>query len=62
MPKLDASVPDETCWLDPDPVSRVPESRCCEFPPPTLGFHSGSVVKNLSAMQETYEMQVQSLG
>ena len=28
----------------------------------TLGFPSGSVVKNLSAMQEPQEPQVQSLG
>ena len=27
-----------------------------------MGFPSGSVVKNLPAMQETQEMQVQSLG
>ena len=28
----------------------------------SLGFQGGSAVKNLPAMQETHEMQVQSLG
>ena len=28
----------------------------------SLGFQGGSAVKNLSAMQETHEMQFQSLG
>ena len=45
-------------------VARVGHQLATKPPPPVieLGFCSGSVVKNMPAMQETQETRVQSLG